>query len=109
MVVNAEGRLVGVFTDSDLARLFERHHEQAIDREIGTVMTSDPAVIASGAPILEAVTKLARLKISELPVVDSRGQPLGLIDVTDLVGLIPDENEEESSAATEHGREHSAS
>ena len=27
-------------------------------------------------------------KISELPVVDAQGRPVGLIDITDLIGLI---------------------
>ena len=32
---------------------------------------------------------MARRKISELPVVDGDGRPVGLIDVTDVVGLFP--------------------
>ena len=32
---------------------------------------------------------MAQRKISELPVVDGDGRPVGLIDVTDVVGLFP--------------------
>jgi CBS domain-containing protein len=32
--------------------------------------------------------------ISELPVVDRSGHPVGLIDLTDLIGLLPSELEE---------------
>ena len=94
MVVDDQDRLVGIFTDSDLARLFERRREEAIDCEIGSVMTPTPAVISSGVSIHEAISQLARRKISELPVVDGFGRPVGLIDVTDLVGLIPEEETE---------------
>ena len=41
--------------------------------------------------MIEAVALLAKRKISELPVVDAAGQPVGLIDVTDVVGLLPAE------------------
>jgi arabinose-5-phosphate isomerase len=32
---------------------------------------------------------MAKRKISELPVVDGEGRPIGLIDITDVVGLFP--------------------
>ena len=34
--------LLGIFTDSDLARLFEKRREAELDRPIGAVMTADP-------------------------------------------------------------------
>ena len=34
MLTDAAGRLTGLFTDSDLARLFERRDEAALDRPI---------------------------------------------------------------------------
>ena len=39
--------------------------------------------------MIDAVTLMAQRKISELPVVDDRGQPVGLINITDVVGLFP--------------------
>jgi arabinose-5-phosphate isomerase len=44
----------------------------------------------------EAIEILAEHKISELPVVDDDGCPVGMIDVTDVVGLLP---ESKSAAA----------
>jgi arabinose-5-phosphate isomerase len=38
------------------------------------------------------VEVLRRHKISELPVVDADGRPVGLLDVTDLIGGIPAED-----------------
>jgi CBS domain-containing protein len=37
------------------------------------------------------VTLLATRKFSELPVVDRHGRPVGLVDVTDVVGLKAEE------------------
>ncbi|MBA3303189.1 MAG: KpsF/GutQ family sugar-phosphate isomerase, partial [Acidimicrobiia bacterium] len=94
LIVDASERLVGIFTDSDLARLFEHRREQMLDRPIGRVMTPDPVQVAVGAPASEAVEAMKGRKISELPVVDRGGRPVGLIDLTDLIGLVADEPEE---------------
>ena len=91
MLIGASGNLTGLFTDSDLARLFETRRYEALDQPIREVMTKRPRTIASGSILSEAVTLMAEHKISELPVVDSGGRPVGLIDVTDIVGMIPEE------------------
>jgi len=94
MLTDKEGRLCGLFTDSDLARLFEQRRDDALDRPVREVMTADPRTIAQDAPILEAVSTLARHKISELPVIDGNGRPVGLLDITDVIGLLPVEARE---------------
>jgi arabinose-5-phosphate isomerase len=91
MLVDARGSLAGIFTDSDLARLFERRRDQDLDRPIREVMTKEPLRIAAGAMMTDAVAVMARRKISELPVVDAGGKPVGLIDITDVVALLPKE------------------
>lgn len=89
MLTGADGKVSGIFTDSDLARLLESQNDAAIDEAIGDVMTSDPETIRHDAMLRVAVGILARRKISELPVVDSDQNPCGLIDITDVLGLIP--------------------
>ncbi len=89
MLVNREGRLTGLFTDSDLAKLFEHRREETLDEPIHSVMTQNPMTIQDGSLMTDAVALMANRKISELPVVDGRGHPTGLIDVTDVVGLFP--------------------
>jgi arabinose-5-phosphate isomerase len=89
MVVDDDGRLAGIFTDSDLARLLEAKRDAAIDGPIRHIMTANPTTIAAGELLPAACEELARRKISELPVVDQAGRPLGLIDITDVVALPP--------------------
>ena len=43
--------------------------------------------------MIDAVAAMAKGKISELPVVDAEDRPVGLIDVTDVVGMFPELNE----------------
>ena len=94
LIEDEAGRLLGIFTDSDLARLFEKRREADLDRPIGEVMTADPIQIPVGATLAEAVETLKARKISELPVVDRGGYLVGLIDVTDLIALVPADFEE---------------
>ena len=90
MVVDCNGKLRGIFTDSDLARLFESRRDDALDGSIRDVMTSHPAQVPTGSMMSDAVQIMAERKISELPVVDAAGQPAGLIDITDVVNMLPD-------------------
>ena len=94
LVVDDAERLVGIFTDSDLARLFEQRRDDLLDRPIGEVMTPDPVQVLVGSSVAEAVEAMKSRKISELPVVDRGGRPVGLIDLTDLIGLVPSDPEE---------------
>ena len=94
LIVDDDDRLVGIFTDSDLARLFERRQDDHLDRPIAEVMTPDPIQVTVGASVAEAVELMKSRKISELPVVDRGGHPVGLIDLTDLIGLVPSDPEE---------------
>lgn len=89
MLVDGEGRLAGLFTDSDLARLFEQREDAAFDAPIAVVMTKRPVVIGPSARMAEALEILKARKFSELPVVDSEGRPVGMLDITDLIGLEP--------------------
>ena len=94
LIVDHDDRLVGIFTDSDLARLFERRQDDPLDRPIAEVMTPDPIQVVVGSSVAEAVEVMKARKISELPVVDRGGHPVGLIDLTDLIGLVPSDPEE---------------
>ena len=94
LIVDEDGVLLGIFTDSDLARLFERRREAELDGPIGEVMTRDPYRIRVGATLADAVDVMKDHKISELPVIDRGGRLVGLVDVTDLIGLLPADFEE---------------
>ncbi|MEX0676869.1 MAG: KpsF/GutQ family sugar-phosphate isomerase [Pirellulales bacterium] len=90
MLVDKAGKLAGLFTDSDLARLFEHKRDAALDRPIREVMIRCPATVPQGSMMLDAVAIMAERKISELPVIDRRGRPCGMIDITDVVALFPE-------------------
>ena len=92
MLTNRQGELSGIFTDSDLARLFEHRRDSDLDRPVRNVMTPDPLTVRLGSMMTDAVSLMAGRKISELPVIDPQGRPAGLIDITDVVVLLPKES-----------------
>lgn len=99
MLVDESDRLTGLFTDSDLARLFETRRDDALDRPVADVMTRNPTAIAAGVLFGEALELLTERKFSELPVVDHRQRPLGMIDITDVVAPASREDGQRSLAS----------
>ncbi|MBL8850209.1 MAG: KpsF/GutQ family sugar-phosphate isomerase [Planctomycetaceae bacterium] len=89
LLLTAEGSLAGMFTDSDLARLLERRRDNAFDGPISSVMNSSPLTVLPESTFADVVDLLADRKISELPVVDESGAPVGLVDITDVIGWLP--------------------
>ena len=89
MVISSDGQLSGLFTDSDLARLLEGRQDGRIDGPIRDVMTHNPSRVVVGTRMLDAVSLLRHRKFSELPVVDEQNRPVGMLDITDVIGLTP--------------------
>lgn len=88
-VVDSKGKLIGIFTDGDLRRHMETD-PHIINRRIKDVMTKNPTAIKKERLAAEAFDVLRSKKIDEIPVVDGRGMPIGLLDVQDLLkaGLV---------------------
>jgi arabinose-5-phosphate isomerase len=93
MLVDRDGRLAGIFTDSDLARLLEGSQDEKLDQPIRDVMTRRFTTIRDDRLLPEAMRLLAEKKISELPVVDADLAPVGMIDITDLVSVVTPESD----------------
>ena len=88
-VVDRRGVLVGIFTDGDLRRQIEKD-PAVLDRPVREAMTSSPLSAGPDQLATEALRILSSRKIDELPVVNSRGEPIGMLDIQDLLnaGLV---------------------
>lgn len=91
ILTDGDGQLSGIFTDSDLARLLERRNEAQLDRPISEVMTRQPTTVQPEMTLGEVVDLLSTRKLSELPVIDADRRPVGLVDITDVLPLLPEE------------------
>lgn len=86
LLIDKSGKLTGIFTDADLRRLIERSDKE-LDRPIRDLMTRSPTVLTQSALVRDAVQLIREHRRDEVPVVDSRGRPVGILDVQDLVAL----------------------
>jgi len=87
MIVDADGRLVGIITDADLRRFLTRQGPAVFDLMAGEVMTAGCKRIRADALAAEATALFHKYRIDELPVVDADDRPVGLIDVQDIVTI----------------------
>lgn len=85
-IVNARGRLAGVFTDGDFRRRMSTD-EQILARPLKTVMTKNPIAVRTDALAVEALKIFNERNIDDLIVVNAKNEPVGLVDSQDLPKL----------------------
>jgi CBS domain-containing protein len=83
LVVDAEGKLRGVFSERDLLTKVAGHEAYA-DRPVGEFMTCDPETVSSSDSLAFALHKMDGGGYRHLPVV-AGGRPTGVISVRDLL------------------------
>ena len=88
-VVNAKGKLTGVFTDGDFRRHMATDSNLAslLTQPLKNVMTRNPICIRDGALVVEALKIFNERNIDDLIVVNAKREPVGLVDSQDLPKL----------------------
>jgi arabinose-5-phosphate isomerase len=82
-IVNARGKLVGVFTDGDFRRRMSTD-EELLSRPLRTVMTKNPIAVRDNALAVEALKVFNERNIDDLIVVNAKREPVGSVDSQDL-------------------------
>src|SRR6476469_5532386 len=84
-VVDADGRLLGLFTDGDLRRALDDAHVDLRATPISAVMTRTPKTIGSDALAVEAAQLMEAHKINALLVLDDERRVVGALNIHDLL------------------------
>lgn len=87
LIVDAGGRLAGIFTDGDLRRLLERGAVSALEEPVDAHMAKSPKVLAPDQLAEDAHRLLREHRIDQAPVLDAERRPVGLVDVQDLLDV----------------------
>jgi arabinose-5-phosphate isomerase len=82
-IVDAKRKVVGVFTDGDLRRTLERISDVR-NVPIASVMSINPTTVHADQLAVEAVKLMEERRVTQLPVVDSRGRMVGALNLHDL-------------------------
>lgn len=85
VIVDAEGRLIGIFTERDLVRRVAVPGRDPRQTRLGEVMTRNPEVLAPDDLIAYAINRLHHASYRTIPLVDADHRPLGIMTVTDIV------------------------
>jgi arabinose-5-phosphate isomerase len=84
-VVDADNRLVGVFTDGDLRRAMDDPGFDLRGTIVESVMTRAPKTITADKLAVEAARLMESHKISALVVVDTEQHAVGALNIHDLL------------------------
>jgi len=95
VLVEEEGHLVGVFTERDVMQRLDHGDLSWLHVTVGEIMTPRPTVVHTDDTIAEAMRRMTQGRRRHLPVVNERGQAIGLLSIRDLLGYIAERFPEE--------------
>ena len=85
LVVDASGRLIGIFTERDvLMRVTGRHLDPGLATLV-EVMTRKPEALSVRDRVAYALHSMSVAGYRTVPLVDGEGRPIGVITVTDVI------------------------
>lgn len=84
-VVDADDKLLGIFTDGDLRRLIDKRQGFDVNLPVSEVMIQHPSTISKEARAVEALEKMNAKKINQFIVVDEDNTVIGVISMHDLI------------------------
>ena len=84
VVVDNQGKVVGVISDRDIFRALARNPNSRT-KSLEQIMTRNPITVKRNTPIIDAVSKMLAKRINCLPVVEDDGRVCGIVTSTDLL------------------------
>ena len=85
VIVGDDKKLLGVFTDGDLRRYFEKCKNVDLDVPISKVMTANPKRVTANRLAMEALKTMEDKAITSLPVVDNEDNVVGFLHLHDIL------------------------
>jgi CBS domain-containing protein len=83
LVIDEEGRLVGVLSERDYARKVVLHGHTSRDTRAAEIMTPEVLCIAADKRVEEAMAMMTVKRVRHLPVIEN-GRLLGVVSIGDL-------------------------
>jgi CBS domain-containing protein len=88
VIVDANGRLIGIFTERDLLTRVVCQGRDLAQTRLAEVMTADPEALASDDRICFAINRMHNAGYRTVPLVDGEHRPIGIVTVNDVVGWL---------------------
>ena len=90
LVINDEGKLIGIFTERDLLRVVAQG--ESLDKPIGDYMTKSIIVANPDDPIPKVASIMIEKWIRHIPIVDKDGKPIGIVSIRDVLRYLVSES-----------------
>ncbi|MHC4122271.1 MAG: KpsF/GutQ family sugar-phosphate isomerase [Planctomycetota bacterium] len=87
MITTPDSKLAGIITDADLRRALNKYGSKALKSNVTEIMTANCKYVFEETLASEAMAIFHKYRIDELPVVDKKNRPIGLIDVQDIIAI----------------------
>lgn len=89
LVVDEEGKLVGIVTERDLVYLVSLGKSHlASEYPVWQLMTENPVTAKPTDTIEEALSRMKEINVRHLPVVDEDGKPIGVLSIRDIIDFM---------------------
>jgi CBS domain-containing protein len=86
LVCDGDGKLLGIWTERDAARLLAGDFD--LELPIEQVMVRDPVVLSPGDTVGRAISLMASGGYRRLPIVDPQGRPTGVLNVAGILHFL---------------------
>ena len=88
VIVDAAGRLIGIFTERDLLTRVVRSGRDLARTRLGDVMTADPEALTIDDRVCFAINRMHAAGYRTVPLVDAEHRPIGIVTVNDVLGWL---------------------
>ena len=102
LVLGVDRRIVGILSERDIVRALAERGAGALDEPVSRVMTRKVSTCTENETVPSIMERMTAGKFRHLPVVDSRGQLVGIISIGDVVKHRLHEMERESAAMRDY-------
>ncbi|KRT72195.1 MAG: hypothetical protein XU13_C0028G0005 [Candidatus Rokubacteria bacterium CSP1-6] len=85
VIVDGDGRLIGIFTERDVLTRVVGQSRDVQGTTLAEVMTRDPEALSPRDRICFAVNRMNNAGYRTVPLVDAERRPIGIVTVSDVV------------------------
>ena len=90
LVVDGEGRLIGIFTERDVLTRVVGQNLDTRRTPLGAVMTRDPEALSPRDRVAYALNRMSVAGYRTIPLIDADKRPIGVATVTDFIRWLVD-------------------
>lgn len=86
VVTTADGEVIGIASERDIARELKSNGASLLDNEVSTIMTEVVATCALDSSVEELMVTMTEKRVRHIPVIDEdAGTMLGIVSIGDIV------------------------